>query len=99
MDVFQTQPSILLADLFPRLISLWIDKDYHLSHFPAMLTQCPSRNDFMVKYLDTITLRIIIHKTSCIRDLLIMTTSSSLSEILNNVSYNRWHYLQARIHT
>lgn len=84
-DVFHTTPSIILGDLFPYLIALWIDNDHHLTKFPAKLTQCGTHNDFLIKYMDTITLRILLYKPECLPELLKMTESSSLSDLLTLV--------------
>ncbi|XP_055323121.1 serine/threonine-protein kinase ATM isoform X2 [Sitodiplosis mosellana] len=82
-DVFHTTPSVLLSDLFPHLVSLWIDNDYHLTRFPAKLTLSETHNDFIVEYIDTITLRILLYKSEFIPELLKMTESTSLSELLS----------------
>lgn len=84
-DVFHTTPSIILADLFPLLISEWIDNGYNLSRFPAKLTQCDTHNDFLINYMDTITLRILLYKSEFLPDLLKMTESNTLSDILTLV--------------
>lgn len=69
------------------MVALWIDKDYHLTRFPAKLTHCQSHNDFIIDYMDAITLRILLHKPDCLQELLNMTQANSLSDILTMVSY------------
>lgn len=83
--MFNSKPLELLADSFPDLIAMWIDHNYHLSKFPAKLTDCENYNDFLIKYMDAITLQIVLHQTDCVPDLLQMTESSSLSDVLNTV--------------
>lgn len=87
-DVFQTESSTLLADLFPHLLSSWIDNDYLLLLFPSILTQCKTHDDFIIEYLDIITLRILEHKTKSMVDQLVaMVQARSLAEILKTVTF------------
>lgn len=83
-EVFNCSAPVLLADLIPHLIGLWIDRNYRLINFPAKLAGC-QRNDFMDKHGDTIILRIVQTQPEFIPELLKIYEVDSLSKILKTV--------------
>lgn len=83
-EVFNHKASVLLADLVPHLIAQWIDKNYLLATFPIILTECQTRNDFIIEYQNTIILRIIQHKLELVPELEKMY-QENLSNILTTV--------------
>lgn len=94
VEVFNSNTSQMLGDLIPHFIALWIDRDHHLSKFPAKLSNCQSQNEFMIEYMDTITLRIIQNKPEYIPHLLQMFQKESLSDILSTVFIHSYIFLQ-----
>lgn len=95
--MFHSTTTAVLADLLPYLISLWIDKEYLLTKFPIKLSKWPKQNDFVVEYMETITLRIIQYKSNLIPGLLQMAQADSLSDILTTVKLRMLIYLKAFI--
>lgn len=82
VEAFHSTTSILLADLIPHLIGLWIDKNYLLINFPAKISGCEAKHMFFIDHSDTITLRIIQYKPELIPELLRIFETDSLSKIL-----------------
>lgn len=86
MNVFGKEPAVVLDDVFPYVLPLWIDNDYFLKLFPSKLTQCESHDDFIIKYMDIITLRILEYKPRSMVDQLVnMVQARSLADILTKV--------------
>lgn len=85
VEVFDSSTTVLLADLIPHLIGLWIDRNYLLINFPAKLSGCRAKNEFYLDHADIITLRIIQYKSEYIPELLQIFEVDSLSKILRTV--------------
>ncbi|XP_031619505.1 serine/threonine-protein kinase ATM [Contarinia nasturtii] len=85
-DVFQTTHTTLLADLFPFLIASWIDKNIHMTTFPEKLLNFQTQADFLVEYMDTITLQVLLYKQWYLPDLLEMDSTNN--SLLNMLSTN-----------
>lgn len=94
VEVFHSTSPKLLADIIPRLIGLWIDKNYLLINFPFKLSGCHAKNDFMIGHSDIITLRIIQYKWELVPELLTIFETNSWSKILTTVWLFEWCLLQ-----
>lgn len=97
VEVFHSTSPKLLADIIPRLIGLWIDKNYLLINFPFKLSGCHAKNDFMIGHSDIITLRIIQYKWELVPELLTIFETNSWSKILTTVWLFEWCLLR-KIH-